>query len=144
MQLSKHFRIDEFLRSGTAINLKIDNSLPSNLSFNLRRLVNLMEEVRKCCGNHPIYITSGYRCEALNQAVGGSASSSHKLALACDFDFGGEVLLIDAVNAIFASKIEFDQLIIYDYHLHISTGGYLRRQYIDSRTRSKTINEQSL
>ena len=144
MQLTEHFRIDEFLKSGTAISLKIDNSLPESLLFNLRRLAELMEEVRKTCGNHPIYINSGYRCEELNRAVGGSASSAHKIGLAADFDFGGNVLLIDAVNAIFAAKLDFDQLIIYDYHLHISTGGYLRRQYIDSRTRTKTINEQFL
>ena len=136
MKISKNFYYHEFMHSDTAIYLKIDNSLPYHLLSNLSSLAELMEDVRKCCGNHPVYIHSGYRCEELNRAVGGSASSSHKVALAADFDFGGNVLLVDAVNAIFASKLDFDQLIIYDYHLHISTGGYLRRQYIDSRTRT--------
>ncbi|MCX8578903.1 hypothetical protein J3U35_05560, partial [Gilliamella sp. B2717] len=43
-----------------------------------------LELVRKAL-EHPIIITSGYRCPALNARVGGVASSTHTQGLAVDF-----------------------------------------------------------
>ncbi|MEG0376906.1 MAG: D-Ala-D-Ala carboxypeptidase family metallohydrolase [Eubacterium sp.] len=47
-------------------------------------LLKLMENLRQNLGR-PIIITSGVRCEARNQEVGGIAASKHKKGMAADF-----------------------------------------------------------
>ena len=37
----------------------------------------------------PVKISSGFRCSALNQAAGGSATSDHCKGQACDFEIDG-------------------------------------------------------
>jgi hypothetical protein len=44
----------------------------------------MMERIRLHI-NAPITITSGYRCEALNRAIGSKPGSDHTLAFAVDF-----------------------------------------------------------
>jgi hypothetical protein len=44
----------------------------------------MMERIRYHI-DAPIAITSGYRCEVLNKAVGSKPGSDHTLAFACDF-----------------------------------------------------------
>ena len=70
--LSKHFTLDELTKSATAIRLGIDN-IPNETELeNLQKLVdNILEPLRVHYGR-PIIITSGFRCEKLNKAVGGS------------------------------------------------------------------------
>jgi uncharacterized protein YcbK (DUF882 family) len=46
-------------------------------------LIELLEEIRRRYGD-PIVITSGYRCQKHNEAVGGSESSYHRIGQAAD------------------------------------------------------------
>ncbi len=84
MKLTEHFKLEEFTYSLTASRLKIDNSVPAALMPNIQLTAIKLELVRKAL-EHPIIITSGYRCPALNARVGGVASSAHTQGLAVDF-----------------------------------------------------------
>jgi len=80
----KFFTVSEFVRSETADKKGIDNRLPKDLLPNVQALVNnVLDPLREAYGK-PIIVTSGYRCEALNKAVGGSKTSDHMKGRAVD------------------------------------------------------------
>lgn len=90
MNLTPHFTLEELVYSETATRLRIDNCLyPSrpehqHIIENLRALcVNVLEQLRTFAGC-PIHINSGYRCPALNKAVGGVSNSKHIAGQAAD------------------------------------------------------------
>jgi len=85
----KNFSLDEFCASDTATRLRIDNSLPDDLEPSAWSTLAMLERVRahlsqKAGKDVPITILSGYRCDRLNAAVNGSASSDHVKACAAD------------------------------------------------------------
>jgi hypothetical protein len=110
VKLTEHFTLDEFLVSETAARLGIDNSPPNNVFLNLTETARRMEKVRELLGV-PIRITSGYRCPALNKAIGGAAESFHMLGLAVDFIAPTFGTPLDICLKIAASGIKYDQLI---------------------------------
>jgi len=82
--MTPHFNLEEFTTSDTAARLGIDNRLPDELRENALKTLEMMERIRFHI-DAPITITSGYRCEALNRAVGSKSGSDHTLAFAVDF-----------------------------------------------------------
>ncbi len=84
MNLTDHFTLEELVFSQTAVRDNIDNK-PNNGQFqNLKNLcVNILEPVRVSI-NRPIAVTSGFRSERLNKAVGGSPDSQHMKGQAAD------------------------------------------------------------
>jgi hypothetical protein len=82
--MTPHFSLEEFTASDTAARLGIDNSLPDELREAAQRTLEMMERIRFHI-DAPITITSGYRCEALNKAIGSKPGSDHTMAFACDF-----------------------------------------------------------
>lgn len=90
--LSPHFTVGEFFRSGTAIRLGIDNNPDAHpgegistaeVLENLRALcTEVLEPLRKRVGR--VIVTSGYRCQELNKAVGGVWNSQHLKGEAAD------------------------------------------------------------
>lgn len=81
----KYFSISELTHSTKAKELHIDNT-PFSYSIidNLTDLTeNLLDSIREMWGE-PLIITSGYRSDALNKAVGGSKTSAHRFGLAVD------------------------------------------------------------
>lgn len=84
MQLSLHFELSELVVSEIASRRGIANEPTAEVIENLRRLCQtVLEPLRMKLGS-PVVITSGYRCAALNSAVGGSANSHHVLGRAAD------------------------------------------------------------
>ena len=80
----KYFSIEELVKSTTAKRLAIDNTPPSAARKMLTILVEqLLDPIRRRYGA-PIIVTSGYRCPALNTAVGGVANSHHIVGCAAD------------------------------------------------------------
>ena len=98
-QLSPHFTLEEMCFSSTAVRLGIDNTPTPEIVAHLTVLANALEPVRALLG-HPMHIDSGYRCSALNKAIGGAPNSAHMDGYAADFvcpDFGSPLEIVKAI-----------------------------------------------
>lgn len=129
MNLSEHFTLEELTVSPTAQRLGINNDANPTIVANLMRLVDGLEKVRTLLG-YPLRINSGFRCQALNAAIGGASNSQHMAGMAADFtcvEFGGPISIVRAIQA---SGIEFDQLIQEGTWVHISFAPVNRRQVL--------------
>ena len=82
--LTKHFTLEEFSHSSTAKSRGIDNTVPKQLVPALRNLCERVLEPLRERVKEPVIISSGYRCPALNKAVGGTNTSQHMKGEACD------------------------------------------------------------
>lgn len=137
MQLTEHFTLAEFVRSETADRKHIDNTPSQEVVDNLSALCrNVLDPARVAFGE-PIYITSGYRCPALNKAVCGKPTSQHLRGEAADLQVRGVKNLRKLYNAIKEHGV-FDQL-LYETNqagakwIHVSYTSYgNRRQAFDN------------
>lgn len=83
MKLTEHFTLEELTRSSKATELGIDNCAPQPVQANLQRTAEMLERIRSTV-RCPITVTSGYRCLALNAAIGSRTSSDHVQGYAAD------------------------------------------------------------
>ena len=109
--LTGHFTLEEFVRSDTARILGIANTPTPAIVANLRRLALFDELVRLELGGAPMAISSGYRCPALNRAVGGAGNSAHLVGLANDFTAPAFGTPLAICRQLAQSTLPFDQLI---------------------------------
>ena len=120
MRLSPHFSLEELTHSDTAVRLGIDNTPTVEVIDNLTFLAGELEYVRDILG-HPMLVSSGFRCNALNDHLGSKRTSSHTQGLAVDFicpSFGNPH---SVVSAIVMANINYDQVILeYDRWVHLS------------------------
>ena len=110
-QLSPHFTVEEFSQSQTAARLGINNDIPLELYAPAKRTAEGLEQVRLLLRSHPIHISSGYRCLALNAALGSKNTSQHVKAEAVDFTCPTFGSVDRIVRAIVGSTIKYDQVI---------------------------------
>lgn len=107
--LTAHFSLREMCASGTAIRLGIKNEPNEEVINRLQQLCeHVLEPLRQRFG--VIRITSGYRCERLNKAVGGVKNSQHRLGEAADI----HVSSIEVGRKMFRfikENLVFDQLL---------------------------------
>lgn len=89
MKLSDHFTLDEFLISQTATRHSIDMTPSAEVQENLQRLVDSCMEPLRVATGRPIFISSGFRPDMLNNLIGGSKTSEHRFGNACDFRVSG-------------------------------------------------------
>ena len=87
---------------------------------NLKRLAELLEQVKVAIGGKPVMVNSAFRSKQVNDAVGSRDTSQHRIGCAADIRVPG--MAPDAVvKAIIAAKLPFDQLIReFDRWTHIS------------------------
>ena len=91
MESMKYFTINELCRSNTAQHMGIRNEAPAEARNNLTALtLAVLDPLREAWGS-PISVNSGYRCKALNKAVGGSPTSHHLRGMAADITTGNRV-----------------------------------------------------
>ena len=83
MKLTEHFTLAELTASNKARELDIDNTPAPELVPRLIMVAEMLERIRTTL-NGPVVVTSGYRCETLNLAVGGSSTSDHPRGHAAD------------------------------------------------------------
>lgn len=84
--MGKYFSIEELYQSNTANARGIDNTPNAIQKTNLENLIkNILDPLREAYGK-PISVNSGFRCEALNRAVGGAKNSEHLSGCAADID----------------------------------------------------------
>lgn len=120
IRLSAHFSLRELTHSHTAMRHGIDNyPHDPRIMDNLHQLcLNVLEPIRDWLGR-PVYVSSGYRCEALNELVGGSPRSRHMLGLAADIIVPGMTAF--EVASVLASEVDamdeapFEKLILEFY-----------------------------
>lgn len=132
MRLSPHFTMSEMTVSAAARRAKISNVPTDPRTIEkLKKLAANMEIVRVILGGGPIRITSGYRSPRVNRLVGGSKTSDHLNATACDFT-RDNMTVEECADLIEESALKYDQLILYKTHLHIGFGSRMRRMRFNS------------
>lgn len=118
----KYFTISELTRSDTASIKKIDNTPNKEITEHLIELVEkLLDPLRSAwaeycdvnrLGNPAISVNSGYRCNELNKAVGGSLTSAHLTGYAADISpINGNMKVFQSWIAEAIEEFDFDQLI---------------------------------
>ena len=86
MKLSKNLSLSEVIKSNTAIRRGLDNTPSDEHIENLKYIAEkVFQPLREHFGA-PIYVSSGYRSKALNEAIGGSLRSFHSYGMALDLD----------------------------------------------------------
>lgn len=107
----KYFKIEEFIRSNTAKARGIDNTPGSDIVAKLTDLVdNTLDPLREIYGK-PIHVNSGYRCPALNKAVGGASNSGHMYGVAADIDAGSKTQNQRLWRLVIDNNIPFTKMI---------------------------------
>ena len=130
MKLSENFTLEELIASPKATELGIDNKPGETEISNLRSLCTyVLQPLRDRLGK-PIVINSGYRCPALNKAIGGVETSQHVKGEAADIRVGG-VEARELFGHVQDLEMEFDQLILYPTFVHVSfSKGRNRKQVL--------------
>lgn len=133
MQLSQHFSLAEL----TVTNTGLKNEPSPVIVERLILLADRMEKVREVLGV-PILISSGWRSDAVNTAVGGVKTSDHRNGFVCDFSaprFGSPYKICDAI---IKSGMQFDQLIHERKKwVHISFAPRMRQQVLTLPVRGR-------
>lgn len=114
MQITEHFSLKELTRSETGRRLGLQNTPSSAEMANIQYTAEQLEKIRAYVGRG-IVVTSCFRSERVNKAVGGSPTSAHRFGLAADCDAIGLTSLAFAKEIIKMrdeGKITFDQLIL--------------------------------
>ena len=139
--VTMHFTIEELCASDTAKARGISNKPNTEQIINLVYLAaNVLEPLRVAMGE-PIKIGSGFRCPALNKAVGGVGNSQHMKGQAADLCIDGDIEKGKRWFNYIRLHLPFDQLIWEhnakgSYWVHVSfvhpDFGKNRRQVIDN------------
>ena len=107
MLLSPHFSLEELTHTD---HRELDNTPNSYEINNLKRVADLLEEVKTLLGGKPIMVNSAFRSAQVNAAVGSKDTSQHRVGCAADIRVPG-VTPDEVVKAVMASSIQYDQLI---------------------------------
>lgn len=85
----RHFEAHEITRYAYALRRGVTNALPpEDLWENIVPVLNILDQFRHHYGA-PVRITSSFRSENYNIAVGGARRSQHKVNAACDIQVRG-------------------------------------------------------
>ena len=136
-RISKNFTLEELRDSATAKRLGIVNVPGAGEVCALCALVHHVLQPLRDAMREPIKIGSGYRCPALNKAVGGVANSQHTKGQAADLCIDGDKKKGRKWKTWIMDNCDFDQLIwehnskgSYWVHVSYSPDGQNRRQVI--------------
>ena len=115
--LTKNFTLEELTHTD---HREFSNEPNESERANLVRLAVFLEQVKELLGGKPIMVNSGFRSKQVNDAVGSSDRSQHRVGCACDFRVPN-MTPNEVVQAIIASDLGFDQVIReFDRWTHIS------------------------
>ena len=109
--VTMHFTIEELYASATAKVKGIDNKPGIQQLINLVYLTAYVLEPLRVAMKEPIPISSGYRCQRLNAAVGGVSNSQHMKGQAADLNIGGDRAKGRKWFEYIKNHLPFDQLI---------------------------------
>ena len=109
--VTMHFTIEELYASQTAKDRGINNKPSVQQMINLVYLSAFILEPLRVAMNEPIKIGSGFRCQALNKAVGGVYNSQHMKGQAADLCIDGDIKKGRRWFEYIRDHLPFDQLI---------------------------------
>lgn len=114
MKKHKYFELSEFIRSDTAKKKGIDNTPSFEVVEHLEGMVEEILDPLRAAYGMPIHVSSGYRCPALNKAVGGVPTSVHQKGDAADLQVSGSFSKFRDFTVAWLRKTgtRFDQLLI--------------------------------
>ena len=117
MLLTPHFTLEELIATQ---HRELDNTPNSSEINNLKRLAEMLEEVKDLLDGKPIMVNSAFRSKAVNDAVGSKDTSQHRVGCAADIRVPS-LTPDQVVKAIIGSSIAYDQIIReFDSWTHIS------------------------
>ena len=135
MKLSQNFSLRELTKSQTAERKGISNEPTEEHIENLKLLcTKILQPIRDEWG--VVSISSGYRSQALCEAIGSKITSQHARGQAADFECYG----IDN-NKLFNWTIEnvpFDQAIL-EFYTGDPDSGWLHMSYNEDNNRGETL-----
>ena len=137
MQLSKHFTLEEMTKSMVASRKGIDN-IPG--AGEIKNLENVCYEVLEPVRAHfdkPITISSGYRSEALCEAIGSKKTSQHAKGQAVDFEINGVPNI--QVAYWLTNNVDFDQCILEFYKPTDGSAGWIHCSYNEQGSNRKQV-----
>lgn len=137
MRVKNTFDLSQFVYSATAIRKGIDNTPSPEVVANLQRLYNeVLLPIEQRTGAK-LLLTSGYRSEKLNKAIGGSATSQHCKGQAADLQ-AENMTPAELYKKIKKSGVIFDQLIEeFGAWVHVSTSPTPRKQCLIASKKGK-------
>lgn len=107
--MGKYFSLEELTRTSTGL----DNTPNEQEIKNLEELIEVLDKLREAWGSG-IRVNSGFRSEEVNNKVGGSKTSAHRIGFAGDLEpVNGDMKKFqDFVPKFFKdNNIPFDQII---------------------------------
>ena len=137
MQLSKHFKLEEFTKSMTATRKGIKNEPGSGDIKNLENIAYEILEPVRAKFDKPVTITSGYRSEELCEAIGSKKTSQHAKGQAVDFEIAG----IPNIKIAYwiQNNCDFDQLILEFYSPDDGAKGWVHVSYNEAGANRKQV-----
>lgn len=138
MKLSEHLDLSEIIRSESAKRRGISNMPTEEHIKNLKLIAEKVFEPIRANFRQPIRISSGYRSQSLNAAIGGATRSQHSTGEALDIDMDGTALSNKEIFNFIKDKLSFDQL-IWEFgtdnnpdwvHVSYSANGNQRKQVL--------------
>jgi len=136
MQLTANFSLAEL----TATGRNLPNVPTEGEIANLRMLAEkVLQPLRDALGK-PVRVNSAFRSQAVNRAVGGTATSQHRLGQAADIHVPG-MTSVELARKIVALGLPFDQVIEeFGSWVHVSYGPRHRRQQLTATIeKGKTV-----
>jgi len=137
MQLSKHFKLEEFTKSMTATRKGIDNTPGAGEIKNLENLCYEILEPLRAKFDKPITITSGYRSPLLSEAIGSKSTSQHCKGMASDLEIFG-IPNIQVAHWL-QNNVDFDQLILEFYSPDDPAAGWVHISYNEKGANRKQV-----
>ena len=135
MKLSQNFSLRELTKSQTAERKGISNAPTEAHIENLKLLcTKILQPIRDEWG--VVSISSGYRSQALCEAIGSKITSQHAQGRAADFECYG----LDN-NKLFnwaIENVEFDQAIL-EFYTGDPDSGWLHMSYNEDGNRNETL-----
>lgn len=125
MNLSEHFTLQELTITE---HRQFDNTPNAQEIENLKKLAAFLEEVKEALGGKPVIINSAFRSKKVNDAVGSSDRSQHRIGCAADFRVPS-MTPDQVVSTIIKAGLKYDQIIReFDSWTHISISDKPRKQ----------------
>ncbi len=140
MKLTNNFTLEELTKSETALRQGIDNTPTVEVVENLKVLAEkVLQPVRDHFGRG-VKVTSGFRCLAVNAAVGGvqgAKPSDHTRGMAADIEIPGlpNAELAEWIEA----NLEFTQVILEFYTPGILDSGWVHVSYDPANLKKQSL-----